>query len=401
MKNDIEFQNYINSYSPNEILTELITNQELNKTIIDNNLLWKNMNIIIKKFGFRTIEFLKLIFINNNSKNLLNEDIYVVFDYEFDRGFYSDFFNFLLEKNIIEKNELYNLIEYVISNKCKRVNYNLIEYLYNMEFKYIVINNFEKIIKDSYTLFEMREIIKKDKVLVDKINNYINNNPDNLIYEMITNGFDSTLEEIKEEKIFNTVKLIIDEVKEYEGLNYSNIEYLNNGAFSYVYSIGSKVIKIGKDREKFIIDNNKRFLKPILRTKIPNINNNGTLGIIEITEKVDTNNITEKHARMIYKELRDLGYIWVDCRPDNIGRLIKKNKIYYKGLNPVKEAINYNTDNPKELNSNNYVILDNDYIYKEEEFENLDFDEKEMYLDSVDKYEERYQSGKKSNINKN
>lgn len=399
IRNNEDFELYFKSVNSNEILTELISNQELIETIIDNNLLWQNIDLIIKKVGNYKLEFFKLLFRNKNSIKLLNEEIYTIFDYEFDKNFYSTFFNFLIENNIIEKDKLYNLIENTILNKCKYINYELIDYLYNMEFKYIVINNFEKIIIKSYNLFELRKIVKNNQVLLNKINKYIDNNPDNLIYEMIINGFESSLEQIKEEKIFYTIKFIIDEIRDYEQVNYSDIEYISNGAYSFVYSIGSKVIKIGKDRERFVIDNNKRFLKPILRTKIPNIENNGILGIIEVTEKVNTDNITEEIAYKIYKELRDLGYIWADCRPKNIGRLIRKNKIYFNDLNPFKEAINYKTDISKELNANNYVILDNDYIYKEEEFENLDIKIKQMYLESISQYEERYiyEKSKKNN----
>lgn len=391
-KNEIkDYEAYINSSTSNDILVDLINNNELSTLIIENNLLWKHINIIVKKMGFRLLEFFKLLFVNKNSNKLLNEDMYVFFESEFDKKFYSNFFNFLIENNIIEKNKLYDLIEYIILNKCEYVDCELVKYLYDMEFKYIIINNFEKIILKTNSLFELRDIVKNNKTLLHKINNYINNNPNKLIYEMITNGFEVTLEEIKQEKIFNTVKFIIDEIKDYEQLNYSDIEYLNNGAYSFVYSIGSKVIKIGKEREKFVIDNNKRFLKPILRTRIPNINNDGVLGIIEITEKVNVDNISENTAYNIYKELRELGYIWADCRPENIGRLIKKNKIYFNELNPAKESINYKTDNAKELNTNNYVILDNDYIYTEEEFEKLDLKIKEIYLESISQYEQRYQ----------
>ena len=384
------FEAYLNSVSLDILMSDLIVNQDLLNKIIDNNLLWKKLDLIDKKSGYNNLEVFKIIFTNKKSNKLLNENMYTLFEYGFNKKFYSLFFNFLIENNIVEKQKLYNLIEHTILNKCKNINYNLIEYLYDMEFKYIVINNFEKIIQNSYNLFELRNIIRKDQTLLNKINNYINNNPNKFIYEMIINGFESTLEDIKEEKIFYTIKFIIDEIKESEKIDYSDIEYLNNGASSFVYSIGSKVIKIGRDREKFVIDNNKRFLKPILRTKIPNINNNGILGTIEVTEKVNTDNITEENAYSIYKELRDLGYIWVDCRPENIGRLIRKNKIYFDDLNPKKEALNYKTDISKELNKNNYVILDNDYIYTEEEFENLDLKTKEMFLEAISEYEERY-----------
>ena len=93
---------------------------------------------------------------------------------------------------------------------------------------------------------------------------------------------------------------------------------------------------------------------------------------VEITEKVDTENVTHDDLYDIYTELRDEGLIWVDCHLSNLERLIQDNTIYYEGIEKVDiNATGYLTDNEEVLKKGDIVIIDNDYIFTEEEFQNL------------------------------
>ena len=49
----------------------------------------------------------------------------------------------------------------------------------------------------------------------------------------------------------------------------------------------------------------------------------------EVIEKVDTNinDITKEEIYKLYKNIREIGLIWTDVKIDNVGRLIKDNKI--------------------------------------------------------------------------
>ena len=280
--------------------------------------------------------------------------MYIMFEYDnFDKDIFKYLFIFLESNKIINETDLNNLLEYIINNKVKYINYEFVDYLLNSKYKNIVINNFETILDNCYYLLDLKEI--------------------------------------KNEKIYDTVKQIIDELLNYEKLNYSDINFIGYGAYSFVVSIGSKVLKLGQKREVFKMDNNRRFLKPILRTEINKINSEEVLGCVEITEKVSTKNITENDIYIVYKELRDKGYIWADCRKDNVGRLLKDNKIYFNDLNPTLSAINYNTNNDEELARGELVIIDNDYIYSNEEFSSLSPREQDNYLDNIEEYEMKYQ----------
>lgn len=388
------FKDYINSMEVNDFLIELMKNNELCNLIIDNDLFWKNINYISKKFFDKKFEIFKLLYRSGNN-NLLNNSMSIIISYE-----YSDIVLFkqiidYLEFHSKENFSIINLIDGLIKNVNTPLDYEIIEYLFNSKYKSVIINNFNKILSNCYNLAELRGLINNNLDLMKQYNNFVNTNPSKLIYGMIINGYNLSLEEVKEENIYLTIKTIIEEVMKYENVNYSDIEYIGCGGSTTVYSIGNKVLKIGDVRNNFIIDNNKRFLKPLLRTNIDKINGEGILGCIEVVEKVDTKGIEEKHAYKLYKELKKSGYLWIDPRFNNVGRLMRKNKIYFNDLNPVKEAINYKTDNEIELNKGRLVILDNEYIYSEEEFEKLPKEKQELYLDAMNEYEDRIKRSKK------
>lgn len=376
-----------------DLTFEIFTNEKLRKFVIDNDLFWHCIdNISLKCGADKTFEIFKILVTMDSENKFLNENIYKMFnDDYFNENFYKSIFSYLKLKNKLD----INLISHVLVNKCDNINFDLIKYLYTSEYKNIIINNFESILKNNYYNLEIKELIKDDEKLLIRYNNYINNNPSGLIYELIIKGFYIELEQAKKEKIFDTIKMIIDELLQYENINYSDIYYIGDGAFNYVVSIGDKVLKLGQKREIFKIDNNKRFLKPILRTEINKTDNKEVLGCIEITEKANITGITEEDLYIIYRELRENGYYWFDCREANLGRLIKKNKIYFKELNPVKEAINYKTENNDELDKNELVIIDNDYIFTEEEFYSLPQKTRETYMDSISEYEQKYQEEKR------
>ena len=386
------FKDYIASIETNEFLIELMKNDNLCYFIIDNNLFWENISYISKKFYNEEFEIFKLLY--RRDKKILNNSIEMIITY--------DYSNIKLFKQIIhyvefcsKDNYVNNLIDSLIKNTNKIFDYEFIEYLFNSKYKNIFINNFNKILNNNYCLAEIKTLINDESDLINQYNDFVNNNPSNLIYGMLINGFHSSLKEVKEEQIYLTIKTIIDEVKQYENVNYSDIEYIGYGSVSTVYSIGNKVLKLGNERDNFVMENNKRFLKPILRTNIDKINGKVILGFVEIVEKVNTEGINETHVYKLYKELKEYGYMWFDPRISNVGRLLRKNKIYFKDLSPVKEAINYKDDNEIELNSGELIILDNEYIYNKEEFERLPREKKELYLGAMNDYEEELKRRKK------
>ena len=86
-------------------------------------------------------------------------------------------------------------------------------------------------------------------------------------------------------------------------------------------------------------------------------------------EKVDTNinDITKEEIYKLYKNIREIGLIWTDVKIDNVGRLIKDNKIYwYENITPSDETLEFTkTIGNHQLKKGELIVLDGDYIYNE------------------------------------
>lgn len=389
---------YIKLTTPQFFLADLLVNPKLSHIIINNNLYWKNLDLLLENFGYDiTLNMFKLLYLNDTEKKLFNNDMAILFKDE--KNKVKLFFDINKIININKCEKKYNFSN-IFNKSIKQIDFNIsyevIYFLYHSKYKNVVNDNFNYLLEKTDHILELKKLVKDDENLLSEINNYINNNPDKLICEILTKGFLLDLETLHKERVFDLLKELISELLLNQKLNYSDVEYLGLGSYTYVVNIGTKVLKVGKKRKTFVLENNKRFLKPILRTEIMSINSNEILGCIEITEKVDTSNIKRKDIYVLFKELRDKGYIWVDCKKSNVGKLVRKNKIYFDDLTFENEVINYTTDNQEELEQGELVILDNDYIFTEDEFDKLPEKIKESYLIWISSYETKYQKeGKK------
>lgn len=396
--NGSNINEYIKNNDKNKFIVKIIEDSEFVNELINNNLYWKNFETIGKYYGKESsFEIFKILCSNDINNKFINEEMYVLFDDE--NYFADDYAKILKYLEYYDKLDMKFIVDILI-NKCRAINFELLQLLLNSDKKHFIKDNLKSILKNCYCLFEFKKFFKDDKELLNQVNSFIIDNPKNLIYEMMMKGFGKSINDLEKEKIFDMINIIVNELLVNEKLNYSDIELLGSGACSFVFLIGSKVLKLGLEREKLVMDNNKRFLKPLLRTNIDSILDGGILGCVEITEKADTNGITEEDVYLVYKELRDLGYIWVDCRKANLGRLINKNKIYYNDLEPVSSAVNYKTESDEILDEGELVIIDNDLIFKEEEFYDLPPNIRYAYESNIEDYELKYkrdkvESGKK------
>ena len=384
-----DFINIVSSGKKSDMIS-ILQNKEISISIIENNLFWNNIDLIVEKFDQNMIMTI-IKYLSSYDFNFLSYGLIKLFKYNFTTGFYIKLFEVVEQSNL----DLVLIYNYILNNNMLNVSsYALFVSMYKQDKKEILFQNLDLILKNSYNLLKIKQLVSNDLKFIKKIDTIIENNKNNVVYDIIINSTGMTKEEINQEKIFDFVKNIIEQVLNNENKNYSDITYLGEGSSSVAYLIGDKVIKIGSERFPFKVDNNKRFLKPLLRTNINSLKNNEVLFCIEITEKVDTSNITEEDAYFIYKEFRDLGFVWDDAHPRNLGRLINKNKIYFnEAINPTKEAINYTTENDLELEKGDLVILDNEFIFEEEDFESkIGF---ENTSDLVKEFENRYQEEKK------
>lgn len=275
--------------------------------------------------------------------------------------------------------------------------------------KKVIFDNIDFFINNSKDLLGLKDILNKvpnSNIYIAKINEIFNKNQERLIENITIQSTGLTLKNLKEEQLFDTIKIIVDELLKNENLKYCDIKNRGLGDYSNVILIGNKILKIGKKRNNFNIKHNKRFLKPIYRQEIESIKNSDTLLCIEITENVDTENVSFKDVVDIYNELRDQGLIWIDCSLNNIGRLIRDNRIYFNNnLCPDINATGYLTESIETLKKGEIVIIDNDYIYTEEEFQRLFNNDKSLEeniysIEAIADLEYQYQFEKISGIGK-
>lgn len=192
---------------------------------------------------------------------------------------------------------------------------------------------------------------------------------------------------------------LFQEILDHEQKDWIDIDYIDSGGYSHVYKIGSKILKVGKERESYEIPYDKRILQPLIRVNLSDLSSTNK-GTIEVCEKVERNiEIDEEELYDLYKELRDRGIIWTDVKKKNVGRLLKENKRHWnKQLGNPKKAVGYMEDEEFNLEEDHLkkgeiVILDTDFIYYENDL-HIKWPNK-MGL----KFEKRYQLEK--NIIKN
>ena len=198
-----------------------------------------------------------------------------------------------------------------------------------------------------------------------------------------------------------TLSVMIDELLESENCRYIDIKYLSRGAYSDVYQIGDKVIKIGGPRQTYSMPNHRRILQPLTRTNfIDEKYGNKPFACIEISDKVDpllAEDIRDENLYKIYKDLREDGIIWTDIRFANVGKLNKRNipSLNKEDINVAPNSVGFTNDkDEKTLSAGDLVILDTDYIYSKED-DNIIW----QYGYSQE-FEKRYQQEKSDEIAK-
>lgn len=300
-----------------------------------------------------------------------------------------------------EKKSFLKLIGYTEDQWFELLEKNNIEISGNVYVNYLVEdsnNNFDilkkymkYILRNTQFIFDAKKNIygTKDKNLKKVYNDIIDGNPSIIINSMINNSLKINS---KEENVNDFISILIEELLKEEKKQYHDIKLKGTGAFSFVYLIGNKVLKIGKQRDTFKIPNHRRFLQPLYRDEIRKLDDSGVLLCVEITERVSTTNIKEKDMYIVYKDLRDSGLIWLDVKSKNVGKLLKDNRIYHSTIDYVdKASTGYLTDNNEILKKGEPVLIDVDYVYDYDKFIKKGGERiiNQFYL--LKKFEEKYQ----------
>lgn len=237
--------------------------------------------------------------------------------------------------------------------------------------KDVVKRNINKILE--YTteddLFETIQILKGFGENTDsKLNEFLNSNKRKIAKSLIKRLRNVHIDKKLLEDYTDTLLIMIEELLASEGKDFIDIERIGEGAYSKVYQIGSKVLKIGEPRRTYDIPNHRRILQPLIRTNF--LDRYGKkFACVEISDKVRSfHSSDENELYEIYKELRDSGIIWTDVRDDNVGILDKKNipNLNGENWNVAPNSVGFVSNVETEpLDIGDLVIIDTDYIFCE------------------------------------
>lgn len=220
--------------------------------------------------------------------------------------------------------------------------------------------------------------------------------------------------DIKDETSVKMLEIFYKEIMDRQDIDIKDIDILRGGQFNTPYRIGQFILKIGDTRETKIIPYHRRILQPLVRQNTnPNGENNFYIEIQNVVEANWYKDMTEEQIQeelyKIYKEMRRDGVVWTDIKKENIGRLIKPNKINYytetlegnvddektlrivtKELEVSDEAVGI-VDRKEEkcLGPGELVILDSDFVYKVEDID-FEYEMKQIPPARYIRFEQRY-----------
>lgn len=169
----------------------------------------------------------------------------------------------------------------------------------------------------------------------------------------------STLGGIIKGDLSDFVKEIIKEVSEGKSL-----KKLEEGTYNDTIETNGYVIKLGQTRDKYEIPYHPNILQPLLRERVKDKAGNDIL-IVEVQDKVDTKNVTQKQREELIKKLEKSKIKCSDILYGNIGILLKKNKRrLFNGVGGIKDHKDIKEET---LNPGEPVIFDTDMIEKIDE----------------------------------
>jgi len=266
--------------------------------------------------------------------------------------------------NLIRKERIN--IDFILAN-C----FNLQELLTREAIEDYIISNIDDFIKQSSNIFTLKEYFKNLPNILIRINKYIDSNH-LIISKSIINSIKKLEYPKNNQENFEVVlSMLIDELVSNEQINYSDIEINMTGSTSIVIMIKDKVLKISKGRKCESFPNNPYIIKPLLRRKF--IFQDEEF-FVEITEKAKTSNkINQEDLYHLYKGFRELGLVWTDISKNNVGYLKRDNIIHWhEELNPSDEVLNFEPSQGNIiLKKGDLVVIDADYIYKEEDIKDI------------------------------
>ena len=265
--------------------------------------------------------------------------------------------------------------------------------------KDLIINNIDRIypmIENGEDLFRLVQFEKSlDKEIDDSKENLLRSKKKEIAKYMLSHQ-DIHFSQEEKEEYAETLSIMIDELLESENCKYIDIIDFKNDSYSQVFQIGGKVLKVGGPRKTYEILNHIRLLQPLTRTNLLDREHNPK-AYVEIQELVDPpGEVSDDELYEIYKELREDGIIWTDVKIPNIGRLKSNNIPTLNGreMDVAPNSVGFvNGKNKDNLAAGDLVVIDLDFIYRED-------DPNKEWIGHSEMFEKRYQQEKAEEVTK-
>lgn len=261
-------------------------------------------------------------------------------------------------------------------------------------------NNFDKFINNYENIFVLKKNMGIIPEIEDRVNSYIDSNFRDILVsiylddEEVNNLLDDE-NKIRDRKLLiDFLYIVFEEVCRNENVSFSQISYVGGGSYSDVYGVGNKIIKLGKEREKFNFHNNPYIVAPLLRKRVPLGNALDEYIYIEVQERVQkVEKVSTEELYQLYKKIRNIGLVWLDIKASNVGRLLKDNDVYWNSeLLPTDTALSLDEYRGNEkLKAGDLVVIDSDFIYDEDKVPTKFYSQEWSFAMKQLDFEMRYQ----------
>lgn len=185
-------------------------------------------------------------------------------------------------------------------------------------------------------------------------------------YTMMFQTFDPETHEVWVKDFLKAILFDMEQWAIMDGVD-STLQYLGHGRYSYVYQVGNYVLKVGNQRNLDASIVSGYISHPTLFKQI------GDDCFIEVSNFSKNTSLEESAEIQVFEHLANDCIWWLDCRLDNVGKLVRGNFPRFTNLTSLGYQF---LGIPKELSKSpkigSYIVIDRDYIFSRKEYQTME-----------------------------